>query len=49
MKFNGIELKPGCVHTFTFTIVNDKVKLSSQHTISDWGSGGNKNFDIEPL
>ena len=23
-----IELKPGCVHTFTFTIVNDKVKLS---------------------
>ena len=44
-----IELKPGCVHTFTFTIVNDKVKLSSQHTISDWGSGGNKNFDIEPL
>lgn len=44
-----IELKPGCVHTFTFTIVNDKVKLSSFQTISDWGSGGNKNFDIEPL
>lgn len=44
-----IELKPGCVHTFTFTIVNDKVKLSNFSTIDSWGSGGSESFDIEPL
>ena len=44
-----IELKPGCVHTFTFTIVNDKVKLSDFSNIDDWGSGGSESFNIEAL
>ena len=43
-----IVLSPGCVHTFTFTMVNDKLQLGST-IINTWGNGTGNSYNIEPL